>query len=524
MINKTLYFNGKVYLKDEFAIAFEVDENGRFQKIFKNKNEYNLSDYQNKCDLENKTVIPSFIDTHNHFLLTARNINNLNFDTINNKEELVSRLREYVQFYDQANEICLDGYKTQKFGAIDRHFLDSITKNKTLFIYEYDNHSCYLNTLALKKLGLFQKNMISDKGCIVELDETFFPNGVLREKALNLVRQYFYRKDTSKDIKKLTILQDKLISYGISTISTCDLIDINFDAEAEVYKGFESERILNIIHQCPVTDLSNCKNFLKKIENTSFIGKDFQIKLFIDGSINSKTAAISDYYIDSSENMGLLNYDYVILKQLVSKINKLNVQVVAHCIGDRASFLCTKVFNDIDEKNKMRNTIVHCQITTNKLIDLMCKANVYVSANPCFIEDDLNVLDKYIPDQLLKSSYAYKTMYDKNVIVSFGTDSPICDYNPWTNIYYAIANKQLSKTAKEWNQKENFTIEEAIDCYTEKAALTIFKEDKLGKIKEGYDANFLVLNQDIFNLKDKKEIINTKVLKHFKEGKLISKD
>lgn len=513
---KTIYYNGKVYLNDKFAVAFEV-EDGKFSKIFEKESDFNLDDYKKRFDLEQKLVMPSLIDAHCHFLLTARAINKFNFDVIDTQEKLVARIKEHIQFHDHSNDVCLEGYKTQKFGRIDRHFLDSITKVKALFVFEFDYHSVILNTKALEKIGLFNQYVINRENGLIELGEDGFPNGVLKESAINEVRNYLNKIGSNKEYKKMDFLQYKLIKMGIGSIATCDLQDIHFNLVLDQYDQFENYRKIDIVHQCPLTNMGHLRGMINKVKLDPLTKNNAQIKLFLDGSVNSRTAALSDYYIGTND-MGHLNFEYGTLKDVVTEINNNGLQVVAHCIGDRAAYLCAKVFYDIDNTNKHRNTIIHCQLTNKKLIELIKSGNIYVNANPVFIEDDLNVLKDYIPNEILQDSYAFKTMYDMGIEVSFGTDAPVCDFDPWKNIYYAISNKQLNPPYLEWNQRENFTLKEAIDCYTYRAAKMIHKENEIGKIAVGYNANFIVLNQNIFELKNKTDILNTVVLYNFHEG------
>lgn len=534
---KTLYYNGKIYVnKNNYAKAFVVD-NKKFANIFFDKKDYAIKDYENAVDLKGKTVIPGFIDNHNHFLMASRNHNKFNFDNIKSENDLINELKLYLQLHFNSNILYLEGLKLSNLNNLNRITLDKVSVDIPIFIFWSDRHSVLLNTKALKSIKIFHKQLICNDG-IVELDSTGLPNGIIRENACNMVRKFLEQQGFKNDVKKMEDMQKKILSFGIHTIATCDITDTSFNSNTAIYQEFEPKRKINIVHQCGLFKLEKIDSFIKKINKNPITATNRQIKIFLDGSIGSKTAALSNKYIQNDtycdddkmnhvtnfKAFGIMNFDYEKLMYTVSKINENNIQVVSHCIGDRSAYLCTKVYSDIDSKNKLRNGIIHCQITSNKLIDLMKQANVYVSVQPCFLEDDLNILDKYVPQNLLKESYAFKTMYDKGINLSFSTDAPICHYNPFENIYYAIANKQLNKPFLEWNQKQNFDINDAIKCYTYNAAKFINKENEIGRIQKDYFANFIVLSKDIFNLKDKKEILDVKVEKNFINGVEMLKD
>ena len=308
-----------------------------------------------------------------------------------------------------------------------------------------------------------------------------------------------------------------LIKQGIGVIGTCDISEFNFDKTIALYKEFNKNKYINIVHQCPLFNLDNLESFINKLNKEKLFTNKFQIKLFIDGSLSSNTAALSDKYLNSNSN-GILNYDTNLLTSTINKINNKNISVVTHCIGD----LAIKQIIDIYKENngEINNGIIHYQINNKNLDDEVLQKNINVCVQPCFIEDDLNIIDKYLNKKIKQEAYQYKELYLKNNnLVSFGTDAPICEYDPWKNIYYAISNKQINSN-KKWSQQANFNLYQAIECYTKNAARFLNLKN-IGLIKEGYFANFIILNQNIFELKNKESILKTKVVSHYLNGKKV---
>lgn len=513
---KTIFYNGKIYItKDKFATAFVVEDKIITKVYFDNN--FNLDDYNTKHNLNGKVVLPGLIDNHNHFLLSTKNDEKFDFNNIKTKWNLINDLILYKQVHFNLNMIYLEGLKiNEKMKSLNRTDLDKISNDIPIILFSHDRHSAYLNTNALTKLNLFYPYPIC-KEKVVELDENGLPTGIIKENACSIVRKFVNDKNQNLNFKKMLKVQKEIINYGISTIATCDIVDVSFNNDIKIYESFVEKQKLNIIHQFSIIEAYKIESYIRKIKK-HVEKNNFQIKVFIDGSISSKTAALTENYLGDLGNFGFLNYDYNTLKTLVEIANKKNVQVIAHCIGDRATCLCLKVYSDIDPKNEIRNGFIHCQITCDWLIKLLKKNNTYISVQPCFIEDDLNIVEKYLNPTLLEKSYSYKTLKDNGINISFSSDAPVCSFNPWLNMYYALTNTQLKKPNKQWKQSENFSIQEAIDAYTYQAAIFLKKEHEIGMIDVGYYANFIVIDKDIFNLKDPKEILDVKVLNNYIYG------
>lgn len=515
---KTLFYNGNIYIGNkDFAYGFIVKDNV-ITKIIKNENEVIEScDYH--FDLQKKTVIHSLIDGHNHFLMASSNMNNLDISKIKSEEELIKTIKQHYLLNNDLNFLYFEGLTINNFSSpINKHVLDKISCKIPIMIHSSDRHTAFLNTASLNLFNLNTKNPKSLYGGIIDLDNDLFPNGIIRENACNYVNTYIKENENqNKKLKQMEKLESILIKQGIGVIGTCDISDYNFDKTITLYKEFNKNKYINIVHQCPLFNLDNLESFINKLNKEKLFTNKFQIKLFIDGSLSSNTAALSDKYLNSNSN-GILIYNSNLLTSTINKINNKNISVVTHCIGD----LAIKQIIDIYKENngEINNGIIHYQINNKNLDDQVLQKNINVCVQPCFIEDDLNIIDKYLNKKIKQEAYQYKELYLKNNnLVSFGTDAPICEYDPWKNIYYAISNKQINSN-KKWNQQANFDLYQAIECYTKNTARFLNLKN-IGLIKEGYLANFIVLNQNIFELKNKESILKTKVISHYLNGKKV---
>lgn len=521
---KILFYNGNIYIyisDNTFAYAFVIEDN-IITKIFKTKD--SLKDkFDVSINLNKNTVIPSLIDGHNHFLMASNNIENINISKIRTESELLKTLKQHYLKNKNQKYLYFEGLVVNNFNLIiDKTLLDKISKDIPIIIYSSDRHTAFLNSASLDLFKITKYNYKSIYGGIIELDEDLVPNGVLKENACNYVNVFLKENQTKpKTLKLMKKLEEKLIHYGIGCVGTCDISETNIDKTISLYNKFNENKIINIVHQCPLFNLDNVNNFINVLSKENLLKDNFQIKLFIDGSLSSLTAALSTNYLNK-KTKGHINYEKSDLKKIIKDINSKNISVVTHCIGDKAIEQAIDIFSSKDGVNKHNNGIIHYQINNRNLDNKIANYNINVCIQPCFIEDDLNIINKYLHRRIINEAYKYHYLYLKNNdVISFGTDAPICDYNPWKNIYYAITNQQTNGN-KKIQEESNFSIYDAIKCYTINAAKFLGIQ-KTGLIKENYYANFIVLDQNIFKIesKKKKKIIETKVLSHYINGKKV---
>ena len=321
------------------------------------------------------------------------------------------------------------------------------------------------------------------------------------------------------DFKNLSELNNQLLEFGSSSVVTCDIFEGEQDYIFSLYEKLSNqEKRVRVNHQVVFYDKNKLTNFLDSEQNLNQndFNKIIDIKVFNDGSLGSKTAFLQNHYCDDVQNYGVLNYQVKDLIDFIEIGKKYNKQVAIHSIGDASSLNCVSAIKQADATNTMRNKLIHFQLFDNAIIDSVINNNILVSVQPCFLEDDLVVLDKYVQNPVATMSYDFNKVFQgNNNLVSFSTDAPVCSLNPWTNLYYAI-NANLIGEQK--NQNKAFDIYDAIKCYTENSAYSFFKENELGKIAEGYLADFIVLNQDIFSLENDLQLLDTKVTQHYISG------
>jgi predicted amidohydrolase YtcJ len=153
--------------------------------------------------------------------------------------------------------------------------------------------------------------------------------------------------------------------------------------------------------------------------------------------------------------------------------------------------------------NPLRHGIVHCQITSLQQLERIADLNIYVMYQPIFLDYDNTIVESRVGEKLASTSYAFNTLNNLRAPISFGTDSPVEDCNPFPNIYCAVTRQGLNgNPSGGFNPNEKMKIEDVVDAYTIGSAYNEFKEDFKGRLKPGYVADLIVLDKDIFTIEN----------------------
>lgn len=486
-------------------------------------------------DLEGKTVVPGFHDSHEHFLCYATDKEKIDFFHAKSLEDMKRMTEEYIEKkgVKKGEWIQGGGWNENNFDhpvLPTRQDLDAFCPDNPVIFTRACCSVAVANTLALKKAGIFEHPPILDDGVIV-VDEEGVPTGMLHERARFLI--YDILTKYTKDQLKQFILdyQEDLLKTGLTTVQTDDfkLWDATREDILDAYRELEAEGRLKVrfIEQLRLITQEELDDYLKDGQLTGEGSNFFKIgafKLLPDGSLGGKTAALREPYEGEETYRGILVYDEEAFYLLLEKAHINNLQLAMHAIGDRTMDVILDCYEKLAKKypkEDPRFRIIHCQITTEDILDRFAKNNVIADIQPMFIRADMDVAEDLLGKERVRTSYNWKTMLKKGIHISGSSDAPVESFDPILAIHCAVTSQNLEgKPEGGWMPDQKLTVQEAVELYTTGAAYTAYEEEYKGKLTEGYLADFVVLSQDIFEV-DESEIINTKVEKTYLGGELV---
>jgi len=532
---KTAYLNGKFYVEKGVYAQAVLVEDGIFTKVGTEEEVRAAAGDAEIVDCGGRTVIPGLNDSHCHLFAMGQGRSYVPIMGSNSIEEVVRRGQEFLKKHPGAKGLKAMGWNVVDFVEGEqrnllRQDLDRISTEIPIGFTRACGHMAVYNTKALELAGIDENTPQVDGG-VFEKEENGFPNGRFSEKAKDLIAHVVPEPTIEEAIVSFGELMTYANAHGLTSVQTND--------PGQMYTHDEVFAALHEMHDAGKLTVRyhTQSNFASPADFESYMAGEAQdpryddvlsrgpLKIFKDGSIGSRSALMREPYLDDPENIGVNVTDDEALSAYFKAADKYGVQVLCHCIGDGAIENVLGHIESVlhDGENPLRHGIVHCQIMDQEMMERLKKDQVLVLAQPIFLHSDMHALPSRIPEELARTSNAYRTMMDMGIPQAFGTDAPVEDCNPFPCIYCAVTRKDLRGYPDGgYFPEEIITVEEAIDCYTIGSAYVQFMEDRKGRIKEGYFADMAVLDTDIFTC-DPAAIKDTQSVLTVMGGKVVYK-
>jgi len=480
-----------------------------------------------KIDAKGQLLLPGFNDAHLHLHDFGRNIHRIQAYGVTSVDEMVQRGKELLDKMKppKGSVVIGTGWNESMFTDEkrhpNRHDIDRISTEHAIIIDRVCGHSVCCNTLAMKMAGI-TRDTPQVEGGHIDMDENGEPLGILRENAIYGIKNIIPPYTPEQLEEQILFAVRHALENGLCSVGSRDIIEDNYQSIVDTFiKVFNKHGVhLRVNMQCSIEEDSVFDEFIKRgwVSKAS-MGHPYltmgSLKLFADGSLGSRTAYLRKPYNDEPSTVGLRVHTPENMDALVQKAHKNGIQVIIHSIGDAAIDQVLNSFEKVtgEHKNELRHSVVHCQITDLPMLERMAKNDIVANVQPIFLTHDLYMVDDRVGKKLAATSYAWATMEKLGIKAAYGTDCPVESMSAIECIDCAVNRHDVSNGFP----KEGFYPDEcvdvytAVDNYTAGSAYTTFEENKKGRIKQGFLADLVLLDRDIFAI-PKKEIRTAKVL------------
>ena len=487
-------------------------------KIIEVSSENLVSKYEANeiLDANGKTILPGFIDSHCHFYNLGLDQQVVDLRGTTSFEEIIERLIA-SDLNNQSDVILGRGWDQNDWD--NKQFpvnteLNKVFKNKLVVLERIDGHAYIVNDNALELAGIDQNTLV--RGGLVLLKDNK-PTGVLIDAPMSMVDKVLPEKSIREKVNALKQAQEISFSYGLTTVSDAGLSTEIINVIDSLHKSEELK--IKIYAMVSVS-----KKNIQRLKETGIIKTPKlnvrSFKVYGDGALGSRGAALKKPYCDDPHNYGFLRTDIKDLKYYANEIAGMGFQMNTHAIGDSTVSVLLKeyqkVLNDIEDP---RWRIEHSQVVDLNEFELY-NDKILPSVQPTHATSDMY----WAYDRLGKridGAYAFKDLLSQSKRIALGTDFPVEKVNPFHTFYSSIERKDLNGYPENGFQIENaLTREETLKGMTIWGAYFNFEEDEKGTIEKGKSADFIIIDQNIMKIEADK-IPNTKVLKTFVDGELV---
>jgi predicted amidohydrolase YtcJ len=228
------------------------------------------------------------------------------------------------------------------------------------------------------------------------------------------------------------------------------------------------------------------------------------VKLYADGALGSRGAALLADYSDEAGNRGLMFISEEQMAEALRKVFSCGLQTGVHAIGDAANRQVLDAYEQAladYPDNPGRHRVEHAQILSPEDIPRFAEMNVIAAMQPIHATSDMYWADERLGEERLRGAYAWQSLLESGAVLAFGSDFPVEEVNPMLGIYAAVTRQDLEGWPQGgWQAQERLSREAAIRAFTLDAAYAGFMEEQVGSLETGKQADFIVLEEDILQI------------------------
>jgi len=465
--------------------------------------------------LGGRLVLPGFEDAHLHLIDGAISLDRVDLADLPDLPRIQSRIKEWARAHPHQPWILGGGWAYGSFpgGLPTRQQLDAVVASRPALIESYDVHTAWANTRALALAGITRTSKDPEGGVIVRDPKTGEPTGVLKEKpAVDLVRLKVPLPGPGERYQSLLKGLRLLNSLGITSVQDAGLLSPGEDVDADLAmldrarrEGRLSVRVAAAIHLEPgktEATVAHAKKLAARYRDAML--RVVGVKLFVDGVIESKTAAMLEPYAGDTAS-GSPNWTPEALNEAVTAADREGLQAWLHAIGDLGVRMALDAHEAALRANgrlDRRGRIEHLETLDPSDYARFKPLGVIASMQPLHANPDQNALSVWagnLGSARASRAWSWAALEKAGARLAFGSDWPVVTPSVMRGLYCAVTRKTKDGTPPGgWLPQHAITLESALRHYTIDAAYAAFGEAQRGSLEVGKRADLVVLSEDVF--------------------------
>jgi len=491
-------------------------------------------------DLEGKTLIPGFIDSHAHFMNLGYLKLNLDLNDTKSWSEILMMVKDalkntkpgvwvegrgwHQEMWENLPEILVEGYPVHKK-------LSDISPQNPVYLKHKSGHAILVNKAAMELAGINCDTPDPDGGRIIK-DKNNNPTGIFLENAKKFIDDFLdesKKKRSDQEIeeskrKAYHLASQECLQNGITTVHDAGS---TFD-EIRFFYRMVGQKQASVRLWVMVNDqLDSLKKHLSSYKILNF--KDHltvrAVKQYMDGALGVRGAWLLNPYSDLTSTSGLNDTPLDELRECARLALDNGFQLCVHAIGDRGNRetlnIYEEMFRTLADPADLRWRIEHAQHLNINDIPRFHRLGVIAAVQSIHCTSDAPWVPQRIGDnRSAEGAYVWQKLLQSGAIICNGTDAPVEDIDPLKNFYAAVTRKLPDGSF--FYPDQCLTRYQALRSYTIDAAYAGFEEKIKGSLEPGKLADMIVLSKDIMSI-PVEEILSTEILYTIAGGKILYK-
>jgi predicted amidohydrolase YtcJ len=473
-------------------------------------------------ELSGKTVLPGLIDAHLHLTDIGLALHEVELDGAPSLEEVIRRT---VAFAKASSDPWILGegwdqnlWPQPKFPT--QQALSAAIPDRPVALDRVDGHALFVNAKAMQMAGITKATADPAGGRIVRGPDGE-PTGVFIDNAMKLVYRIIPRPTHQQLRRAALAAAAECHRWGVTAIGEAR----TSAADLAVYRELAASGELMLRNYTRLEDDPRllADQLTAGPSSAEYDGRLWirGIKLFADGALGSRGAALLEPYTDDPNNSGLLRTTQAHIEEIAERALHAGFQMSVHAIGDRANRLVLDAYEEALGRvpvNDHRFRIEHVQVISPQDLPRISRLRLIASMQTTHQISDMGWAQDRLGPERIKGAYAWRSILERGTIIANGTDAPVEPVNSLRTFHAAISRQnERNQPPGGWYPDQRMTRDEALRSMTIWAARANFQEDFIGSISAGKYADFVVMDRDWMTVPEE-EIMGTAILATYFSG------
>lgn len=491
-------------------------------------------------DAKGKLVLPGFTDCHVHFLDGSLALQRIDLADATTVPEIQRRVKAFAAAHPEQTWLLGRGWSYPAFspsGLPDKKYLDEIIPDRPVYLEGFDGHTWWANSKALQLASVTRDTPNPAGGTFVRDPDTGELTGAVKEDAADAVMRRAIPvpgweeklgalRAGLKEANRVGVVRVHVagsVSAGIGDLQDVALFE-------ELHRTGELSVRMYLAYRLDPPAVS--PEELRQISEAADKYHDEWIsaggaKFFLDGVIETRTAAMLAPYSNDPSQSGQLLWDPAIYEAAVAELDRRGIQVFSHAVGDRAIRQALDAYENaqkINHTKDARHRIEHIECVSAADVPRFGTLGVIASFQPLHAYPDDDTLKVWLPNvgpERAQRAWAWHSIESGGGVLAFGSDWPIVTLNPWPGVQNAVMRQTTEGNPPGgFVPGERVSLEDAIKAYTLGAAFAGHREKTEGSIEPGKFADLIVLARNLFTI-ESTQIADMEVLLTMVGGRIV---
>ena len=453
-------------------------------------------------ELAGRTVTPGLVDGHCHLYGLGTAAEQVSLRGLASEQAAAAAVAEAARGRPPGEWITGRGWDQNPWGGAfpTRASLDAVLGDRPAALRRVDGHAVWVNTAALTLAGITRATPDPAGGKIVR-DAAGEPTGVLVDLAMELVEAKVPPAPREVRERRIRAAVDAALALGLTGVHEMGIDD----ATAAVYRdlaraGELPMRVTAYLEGSPAMAATLAARELEPDDGDAYFAV-VGMKLFADGALGSRGAALAADYSDEAGNRGLWVTEPPALTAAVGQATAAGWQVATHAIGDAATHATLDAYEAAARAHPgedLRLRVEHAQVMMPADVARLAKLGVIASMQPTHATSDMPWAEARLGPERITGAYAWRDLLDAGALIVAGSDFPVEEASPMYGLYAAVTRRDPQGSPPEgWYPGQRMTLDEAIFAFTAAPAIAAFVEDHRGRLVPGFVADVTVFDRPL---------------------------